>query len=187
MNATISLPEDLPSAHQKIIVLQRENEYLREQMRLMRKQIFGRSSEKRAPESSGQQLNVFTGEPEEQVSSTKEESITYTRRKPGRRETEPSGPRFPEHLPRDVVVVNPACPPGAEKIREEITEQLSVPESQYRVKRIVRNVYKDKDGTFIPLPPVPGVFDRCVVGAKFLAHMLVAKFCWHLPFAKSRC
>lgn len=78
MNATISLPEDLPSAHQRIIILYREIEYLREKLRLMRKQIFGRSSEKRAAEASGQQLNVFTGEPEEQVSSTKEESITYT-------------------------------------------------------------------------------------------------------------
>lgn len=172
-----TLPSDLPSAHEKILTLYRENEYLKEQLRLTRARIFGRSSEKQPKEGSSAQVLLFTttepAKPEPAPTKIKE----HVRRKKVEGKL-PDGIRFPEHLPREDDIIDE----GEGEVKfEKITERLAAYPSQFYVKRIVRRVRGTVDGS-IKTPAVPpAVLERTAVDVSFLVYVLVAKYVWHLP------
>ena len=177
-----NLPENLSDAHQRIIALQRENHFLKEKMALMQRELFGRSSERRIPEVSSQQMSLFAAKAEEPRSEPKKEVITYERNKPGRRRNAETGVVFPEHLEREVVLLEGEKPQGECTVEwTKVSEHLCCRPTQFFVKQYQRPVYKTPEGQVIATPAPETVFERAMVDRTFLAWVFVAKFCWHLP------
>jgi transposase len=159
-------------------VLEREHAYLTEQLRLMQSRLFGRSSEKRAKESSTAQLLLFSSEPSNADEAPKSEKISYTRRKRQKVEGKlPEGTRFPEHLPRKDEIIDEG---EGEVEFEKVTERLAANGSPFYVKRIIRRIRSQAGSLKSPAVP-PAVISRTAVDVSFLVYIVVAKYIWHLP------
>jgi transposase len=160
------------------------NEQLRLRLARLLRERFGASSEKLRREI--EQLELLLGESEEQVAEATPagpdqatESATQ-RRKPARRP-------LPETLPRDVVehAAPCACPRCGGVLRplgEDVTEVLDYVPGAFRVTRHVRPKLSCRSCEAIAQAPVPGLpIHRGLAGPGLLAHVLVAKYCDHLP------
>jgi transposase len=159
----------------------RELTYYQEQLKLLRAKLFGRSSEKRFPEVSPNQLLLFsqvTTENEIGKDSPREE-IRYTRRKRVEGKL-PEGTRFPEHLPREETIIDDGDKHGA-VILEKVTERLAARETPFYVKRIVRRVRKNSDGELKTPELPPAVIEGTTTDISFLVYTIIAKYMWHLP------
>jgi transposase len=100
----------------------------------------------------------------------------------------PARKPFPEHLPRERVVVPspcscPAC--GSErlsKLGEDVTETLEVIPRQWKVIQTVREKFSCRDCEKISQPPAPfHVVPRGWAGPSFLAMLLFEKYGQHQP------
>ena len=182
-------PKTLAEACQIIAVLQNnlrilEQKYdtLQQQMAVLLRGKYGKSSEKQLPEEC--QLNLFAeGEtPEDAEEPT--ETITYTRSKR-------NGHRnIPDTLQRvriEYKLPDLICPCGCanklHKIGEVITEQLEIVPAKIYVNQHVRFKYagcahQDKVIT-APMPNQP--IDKGFAGPGLLADVLVKKYDDHLP------
>lgn len=100
----------------------------------------------------------------------------------------PSRKPFPEHLPRErVVIPGPcSCPScgGARlsKLGEDVTETLEVIPRQWKVIQTVREKFSCRDCETITQPPAPfHVVPRGWAGPSFLAMLLFEKYGQHQP------
>ncbi|HLV06842.1 MAG TPA: IS66 family transposase, partial [Croceibacterium sp.] len=100
----------------------------------------------------------------------------------------PARKAFPEHLPRERVVIPApcACPAcgGARlsKLGEDVTETLEVIPRQWKVVQTVREKFSCRDCEAITQPPAPfHVVPRGWAGSSFLAMLLFEKFGQHQP------
>lgn len=107
--------------------------------------------------------------------------FTRTRTRPARRP-------FPDHLPRErVVIAGPAactCCGGTRlsKLGEDVTETLEVIPRQWKVIQHVREKFSCRDCERISQPPAPfHVIARGWAGPSLLAMILFEKFCQHQP------
>ena len=100
----------------------------------------------------------------------------------------PARKPFPDHLPRERVVVPspcscPAC--GSERLSrlgEDITETLEVIPRQWKVIQTVREKFSCRDCETISQPPAPfHVVPRGWAGPSFLAMLLFEKYGQHQP------
>jgi transposase len=100
----------------------------------------------------------------------------------------PSRKPFPEHLPRERVVIPapcscPAC--GGErlsKLGEDVTETLEVIPRQWKVIQTIREKFSCRDCEKITQPPAPfHVVPRGWAGPSFLAMLLFEKYGQHQP------
>lgn len=69
-------------------------------------------------------------------------------------------------------------------IRQEISDQLDYEPGRFLCRRIVRRKYvhvSDPDRSPIIAPLPEKLQDRSIAGAGLLAHILVSKYCEHLP------
>ena len=105
----------------------------------------------------------------------------HTRKKPVRK-------AFPEHLPRERVIVPgptecPCCGSAKlAKIGEDITETLEVIPRQWKVIQYVREKFTCRDYEKISQPPAPfHVISRGRAGPDLLAMILHNKFALHQP------
>ncbi|MBN2889944.1 MAG: IS66 family transposase, partial [Deltaproteobacteria bacterium] len=166
---------------------------LLEQIHLLRAQIYGRKSEKIAPDNGAVQPSLFDMpepaglEPE----PAKVEISGHTRRKRGRRP-------LPEHLPRievihDIPETEKVCACGCalSRIGEEVSEQLDVIPARIQVIRNIRPQYacrncegvEDPSGKTVKIAPVhPQIIPKSIVSAGLLATILTGKFVDHNPF-----
>ena len=95
---------------------------------------------------------------------------------------------FPEHLPRERVVVPSSCSCSAcgsarlSKLGEDITETLEVILRQWKVIQTVREEFACRDCEKITQPPAPfHVVPRGWAGLSFLAMLLFEKYGQHQP------
>ncbi len=100
----------------------------------------------------------------------------------------PARKPFPEHLPRERVVVPspcscPACGSARlSKLGEDITETLEVIPRQWKVIQTVREKFACRDCEKITQPPAPfHVVPRGWAGPSFLAMLLFEKYGQHQP------
>jgi transposase len=105
----------------------------------------------------------------------------FTRKHPARRP-------FPEHLPRERVVIAPptacACCGGTRlsRLGEDITETLEVVPRQWKIVQHVREKFSCRDCERISQAPAPfHVIPRGWAGPNLLAMMLFEKFGQHQP------
>ena len=189
---------------QKIIddLLQKEKAYqseiniLKEQVKYLQNQLFGRKSDKEPADSGQIQLSLFDPPQEDfpigdQLEKDDEIEIpAHKRKKRGRR-------AIPENLPRievihDVDESDKICECGCQKDRigEEVSEQLDIIPATIQVIKHVRPKYACKkcegletEGPTVVIAPMPEqVIPKCIGTAGLIAYVLVGKFVDALPF-----
>jgi transposase len=151
---------------------------LKAQLAKLRRMQFGRSSEKL--DSAIAQLELALADLEEPANPATTGPADADVLKPARRP-------LPAHLPREVVVhpavcACPRCGGGLSKLGEDVTEVLDYRPASFRVIRHVRAklVCRACEAiTQAAMPSLPIRRGRATAG--LLAHILVAKFCDHLP------
>src|SRR5690606_2915601 len=107
--------------------------------------------------------------------------------KNGPQRTKPVRKALPSHLPRESVVYTPACSCEScggklERLGEDVSEVLEYVPSHFKVIRHVRPKFACsacQSITQSPAPPRP--IARGLAGPGLLAHVLVSKYCDHLP------
>lgn len=148
----------------------------------MTRRLFGPKSEKMDPG----QLHLAFGAVQADEELAREEP-------PGAEEKKPAPPRkgggrrpVPENLPTERVVLDvpEAERVGLVKIREEITEEIDYRPSQFIRRQYVRPVYAAADKSVAPVQAgAPArVIPGSGVGTALIAHVLVCRFCDHLPY-----
>jgi transposase len=209
----LSLPTDVKELqtrvielHEKLENLERnyelENKLLREQIKQLTQQIYGRKSEKFSLllEDGFEQSFLFevTETQEENLresENSEDDEITipeHKRKKPGRKS-------LPDNLERvemvhDISEEEKQCNCGCEKTRigEEVSEQLEMIPAQFRVVRHIRPKYacmncegvENAEGEgAVKIAPAPvQLIPKSIATASLLSHILVSKFCDSLPF-----
>lgn len=152
-----------------------------ELMRLKRMR-FGRSSE--ALDEKIAQLELTLEELE--ASQTQSASPAPIAEEPPER-TKPVRKALPAHLPRESVVHTPACTceqcgGELERLGEDVSEMLEYVPSHFKVIRHVRPKFACTRCERITQRPAPErPIARGVAGPGLLAHVLVSKYCDHLP------
>lgn len=212
---TAPLPQDLESAHRVIAALygdldqstkrehvlheqieaeRRRVEALEQQLHWLRRQVFGRRSEKGVP-AEQQALPFATAAGPVEADARDEDggdapaALTavpaHTRRKRGGRTP------LPDHLPREIIELQPAdadrCCAGCqtEKVRigEDRTEELDYVPASMVVRVYVRPKYAcrtcENGVVQAELPPRP--IEKGRPGPGLLAHVITSKYGDHLP------
>jgi len=201
--ATADLPEDiaalrafalacqgeLKAAQLAVQVKALEIEKLRFQIAKLRRMQFGRSSERitRQIEQLELQLEELETDQAEDIAGTNEDEPTG----PIPHRTKPKRKPLPDHLPRHEVLHEPeadgaciclACGGGMGKLGEDVTEVLDYVPGHFQVIRHVRPKHACQTCDVItqalaPAMPTP----RGRATPAMLAHLLVSKYCDHLP------
>lgn len=163
----------------------RENELLRQKIDLLVRRVFGSSSERleRNQLELLLQLSESSKPANEEIVSLKPEAIPGSPRKNGGRQ---------ERLPQDLPVVEEVLDPEPVKqkpqdwrcIGQEVSEQLDYEPARFLRRRTIRRKYvhrKDLDAVPVIAPLPERLLDRSLPAPGLLAHILVSKYCDHLP------
>jgi transposase len=201
-----SLPTDLAAAHAMILAersarLEAEAvaanakaevaliAYYKLEIERLRRQLYGARSERKARlleqmELQLEELEATATEDElgAELAAARTQTIKpFQRRRPARKS-------FPEHLPRERVVIPapedcPCCGSSKlSKLGEDITETLEVIPRQWKVIQTVRERFSCRACETISQPPAPfHVTPRGFAGPNLLAMILFEKFGQHQP------
>jgi transposase len=167
---------------QTVAELRRENAFLRQKIDLLVKQVFGSSSE----QLDRHQLELLMQLPE---SAMVRASVTAPEKERSRKSTVAvRKERLPENLPVVEEVIDPepvkAQPEQWRCIGQEISEQLDYEPGRFFKRRVVRRKYVHKTNPdcaplIAALPE--RLLDRSLPAPGLLAHLVVGKYCDHLP------
>jgi transposase len=169
---------------------------LKQQIEMLQRKIWGKSSEKYIPEDPQQRRLDFEGldllpEEKELATSAKEEIEQYkTIRVRVEDKSHPVRKPLPESLPREETHIYPENinPENWTELAPEITEVLERDPARWYVRRIVRHKYVLKDKSqdvekqiiTAPMPVLP--IAKSYAGATLLADIIIDKYVNHLPF-----
>jgi transposase len=162
-----------------------EIERLRVQLSRLRQLRYGRSSEKLDQQIEQLELTL---EELESLASAAGSDVLVTPRTTSERSTRNA---LAEHLPREPVVHDApvasgcTCPDCGGPLRaagEDVTEILERIPARYKVVRHMRPKFSCASCQTLLQAPAPSrPIERGMVGASVLAHVLVSKYCDHLP------
>jgi len=176
------LTQQLEQAHQVMASLRRENELLRQKIDLLVRRVFGSSSEKLDP-AQLQLLQLAEVTPAPVPTSV---PAAEPVRSPRPRQSKP--PRLPDNLPVVEEVIDPepvkAQPQHWRLIGQEVSEQLDFEPGRFLKRRTVRRKYVHRtEVDAVPvIAPLPACLqERGLAAPGLLAHILVSKYCDHLP------
>ena len=162
----------------------RENAFLRQKVDALVRRVFGASSERIEPaQLELLQLSAapLTDTPAVQPPPSSSEPRAGRVRKE-------DAPRLPENLPLVEQIIDPepvkAQPEQWRCIGQEVNEQLDYEPGRFLRRRIVRRKYvhrvaRDRAPLIAPLPEC--LQERGLAAPGLLAHVLVSKYCDHLP------
>ena len=171
---------------------------LKQQVEMLQRRIWGKSSEKYISENPQQRRLDFDGldllpEEKELATSAKEEIEKYkTIRVKVQEKSHPVRKPLPESLPREETHIYPENinPGDWTELAPEITEVLERDPARWYVRRIIRHKYVLKDKSpgqdiekqiiTAPMPVLP--IAKSYVGATLLADIVIDKYVNHLPF-----
>lgn len=156
------------------------------QLDQLRRMVFGSKSERFVPSAPGQ-LELDLGLSMEVAKQDAElEKVEYTREKKKRKE-KPVREALPADLPRVVIEIEPGMDTtGMRHIGDEVTEVLEYAPgrlfvTQYRRKKYIAAGTDEK--TVIVCGQLPSrPIDKGIAGPALLAHIVIEKFLWHIPF-----
>ena len=178
------LTQRLAESQQALAVALRENQLLHEKVNLLLRRVFGASSEQLDPAQlqlllSGVELVAPAAEPPAQAPTAKAQVQAPRKAKV---------PRLPQNLPVVEEVIDPepvkAAPEQFRQIGQEVSEQLDYEPARYFRRRLVRRTYVSKavpDTAPVSAPLPPTLQERCIATPALLAHVMVSKYCDHLP------
>ena len=166
---------------QTVNELRIENALLRQKIDLLVKRVFGSSSE----QLDQNQLELLA-QPE--TSATVQAIVAAPEKERVERSRKERTVRLPENLPVVEEVLDPepvkAQPEQWRLIGQEISEQLDYEPGRFLRRRVVRRKYvhktnPDRAPLMAPLPE--RLLDRSLPAPGLLAHIVVGKYCDHLP------
>lgn len=189
--STVSIPvseyETLKSAASAVAQLERDNQRLADQLAVLMKRVFGRSSER----LDSNQLALFAAmlgeadqQPETEGPAEGESAAPRRRRKGHGRQP------FPEHLPRQQIELDvpeeerscPDCAAAMKPFGEEVTERRHFIPAQLVVHRYVRKRYACPALHAVATAPLPGsLIEKAKYEPSVYAHVATAKYGDHLP------
>jgi transposase len=189
-----NLPSD-PKLLQQIISdlsvevtnLSAENSSLKNQLALLKAKRFGKSSEKLDKQIADLELRI---EEEEEENCNKVIEDNLEEESDNKKEkNKPKRQPLPSHLPREEKILNPdpICPDcGGEdfhKISDDISETLDYVPASFKVIKTIRPRCACRNCEKIVQAEVP---EKAIAKGKaesgLLAHILVQKYCNHLPY-----
>jgi len=176
---------------------------LTDQLAWLRRKFWKQSSEKYIPSDPAQRKLDFDGidilpEEEEVIKEAAQEIITYKRKKPEHSKKQPVRLPLPEHLRREIEIIEPeGIDENWVRIGEEATEVLENKPGELYVRRIIRYKYalkkdlqllqeisadttQNKVIKIAPLPLLP--LPRANADASLLSELIMNKYMYHLPF-----
>jgi transposase len=175
---------------------------LKQQVEMLQRRIWGKSSEKYIKEDPQQRSFDFGGldllpEEMELATSAKEEIEKYkTIRVKVQDKSHPVRKPLPESLPREETHIYPENInfESWTELEPEITEVLERDPVRWYVRRIIRHKYVLKDKSLVqeiekqvvtaPMPALP--IAKSYAGATLLADIIIDKYVNHLPFYRQR-
>jgi transposase len=174
---------ELAAARAGVMAQRYEIEQLKARLARLLRQTYGVSSEKLRGQI--EQLELRLADMEEQSGETTEttaepDAAPAASKKPKRKPLPPA-------LPRETVVhaAPCACPECGDALRpfgEDVTEVLDYVPGSFRVIRHVRPKFSCRSCESIAQAPAPSLpIPRGRAGAGLIAHVLVSKYCDHLP------
>jgi transposase len=176
------LTQQLAECQQALVAALRENQLLRQKVDLLVRRVFGSSSEKL---DSAQLLLLQLAEAPT-VAEPLPTAPSQAPRAP--RPRQPKAPRLPNNLPVVEQVIDPepvkAQPENWRQIGQEVTEQLDYEPGRFLKRRTVRRTYvhrTEPDSAPVTAPLPPCLQERGLAAPGLLAHVLVSKYCDHLP------
>jgi len=209
LDAADHLPDDLANAHAMILAeraARREAEALaaraqavnshsealiarlKLEIEKLKREIHGHRSERKARLLQQLELQLEELEADAAQDELAAEAAARTSTIKAFERRRPSKKSFPEHLPRERVVVaapeNCPCCGSAKlaKLGEDVTETLEVIPRQWKVIQTVREKFTCRDCEKITQPPAPfHVTPRGFAGPNLLAMILFEKFAQHQP------
>ena len=170
---------------QALAQLQAENKLLRQKLDALARRFFGVSSE--ALNAAQLQLLLSLPELAAQPGENIPAPAAVEKRKPVSVRKD-RAPRLPDHLPVVEEVIDPepvkAAPADWRCIGQEVSEQLDYEPGRFLRRRTVRRKYVHR--TEVDAPPVIAALPDCLqerglAAPGLLAHVIVSKFCDHLP------
>jgi transposase len=177
------LVSQLEECRQALAQARRENELLRQKIDLLVRRVFGSSSERLDRAQLELLLQLPALADTDSAVTRVEESRTSVRH--SRKER---APRLPDNLPVVEEVIDPepvkAAPQSWRCIGQEVSEQLDFEPARFLRRRTVRRKYVHRvDLDCAPLiAPLPECLqERGLAAPGLLAHILVGKYCDHLP------
>jgi transposase len=176
------LTQQLAESQAALAAALRENQLLRQKVDLLVRRIFGSSSEKLdSAQLELLQLPEAAAAPEPAPVPPRQ-VIRPARPRP------PKAPRLPDHLPVVEEVIDPepvkTQPENWRCIGQEVTEQLDYEPGRFFKRRTVRRTYvhrTEPDSAPVTAPLPPCLQERGLAAPGLLAHVLVSKYCDHLP------
>ena len=181
----------LRAAETAVQVKALEIEKLKFQIAKLRRMQFGRSSERISRQIEQLELRLEELETAEAADAAPAESADAAVPVPERERARPKRKPLPEHLPRQEVVhlpqqdgacTCPACGGGMARLGEDVSEVLDYVPGHFQVVRHVRPKYACAACDAITQAPPPALpTPRGRATPAMLAHLLVAKYCDHLP------
>jgi transposase len=158
-----------------------ELEKLRFEIACLKRQKYGRSSEQLDRELTQMQLSI------EDLEASLAQRPVHVRPAVKQVPAQPARRPLPEHLPREEIVHDPpcACPACGGELRrlgEDVSEMLEYVPGRYKVIRHVRPKLSCASCQKIVQVSAPSrPIERGIAGPGLLAHVLVSKYCDHLP------
>ncbi len=175
------LSEQLRQAHLKIKLLEQKID-------LLVRRIFGSKSEKLNAAQLELLLLQEDGLGKEPASAVVADCWEADPKRSAPRRGKERAPRLPENLPVVDQVIDPepvqADPQAWRHIGEEVSEQLDYEPARFFRRRLIRSKYvKRSEGHLAPIiaPLPPSLQERCIAAPGLLAHIVIGKYCDHLP------
>ena len=186
----IDLPNDPDKLKDLVIQYDKESKFYKQEFELLRRRIFNRKSEAL---KNDKQAYLFD-EAEVLAEKEKNDSVvvkSHRRRKRGRKPISDKLPR--KEIIIDIAEEEKTCACGHElvKIGEEVSERQEYIPARVYVEKTIRPKYachncegsSDENKKAVKIASAPPVFIKgSVITERFLAHVLVSKFCDHLPY-----
>jgi transposase len=176
--------EEILSQRQQLASRDAEIEHLKLLIARLRRQQFGRSSEKRDRQIEQLELRLE----ELEARRTKETTAVRESTPPSTAVVRPVRRPLPDHLPREVRKYLPkqeACPDCGGKLKhlgEDVSEILEYVPASLKVIQYVRPKLACACCDRIVQAEAPSrPIERSIAGPGLLAHVLVSKYCDHLP------
>lgn len=191
MNPQALLTENT-QLHSKVIklnvqvgALQEKNQQLEAQLEWLKRQVFGKRSEKVIDEADGKQL-IFEGFELQEPEENKITPVKPHHRKKGKGKDTIT---LPTNLPIEKQILDlpeeeKICPKTNKplvKIGEEITSKLAYKPGSYYIKQIIRPKYATPEGSIATEFLPESLLERCQADESLLAHIITQKYIDHLP------
>jgi transposase len=178
---------------EEVAQLQYQVASLTHQLKELQRLIFGSRHEKFIPAESQHPLQLNLGIEAEtiaqgHIASAKKIEYTRTTTVTENKKDHPGRMKFPEHLERIEIILEPEQKQeDAKKIGEEITEELEYAPGKIFVNRYIRPKYTSTDKATIVIAPMPSrPLPKAIAGAGLLTQIVIDKYVDHLPLYRQQ-